>query len=141
MVAPLRDHIAAGKPFLGICLGLQLLFDVSYEDGEWEGMGVVPGEVVRLEDQLGLKIPHMGWNELQIAGEPRVLKDIPTGSHFYFVHSYHVVPREESVVAARTTHGQSFVSVIARDNLFATQFHPEKSQRLGLKLLTNFAEL
>jgi glutamine amidotransferase len=141
MVAPLRDHIAAGKPFLGICLGLQLLFDVSYEGGEWEGLGVVPGEVVRLEDQPGLKIPHMGWNELQIIGEPRVLKDIPTGSHFYFVHSYHVVPREESVVAARTTHGQSFVSVIARDNLFATQFHPEKSQRLGLKLLTNFAEL
>jgi glutamine amidotransferase len=83
----------------------------------------------------------MGWNELQIVGQPRVLKDIPTGSHFYFVHSYHVVPREESVIAARTTHGQSFVSVIARDNLFATQFHPEKSQRLGLKLLTNFAEL
>ncbi len=141
MAGPVKDHIASGKPFLGICLGLQLLFDVSYEDGEWEGLGVVPGEVVRLKDFPELKIPHMGWNSLQIQGEPFVLKDIPNGSHFYFVHSYHVVPKAESVVAARTTHGQSFVSVIAQDNLYATQFHPEKSQRWGLKLLTNFAEL
>lgn len=141
MVGPVKDHIAAGKPFLGICLGLQLLFDVSYEDGEWEGLGIVPGEVRRLKDMPDLKIPHMGWNSLQIAGNPRILKDIPEGSHFYFVHSYHVVPREESVIAARTTHGQSFVSVIEKENLFATQFHPEKSQRLGLKLLSNFAEL
>ena len=141
LAAPVKDHIASGKPFLGICLGLQLLFDVSYEDGEWEGLGVVPGEVQRLKDFPELKIPHMGWNSLQIQGEPSVLKDIPNGSHFYFVHSYHVVPKAESVVAARTTHGQSFVSVIAQDNLFATQFHPEKSQRWGLKLLTNFAEL
>ncbi len=141
MAQPVCDHIALGKPFLGICLGMQLLFDISYEDGEWEGLGVVPGEVVRLKDQPGLKIPHMGWNELEIVGTPAILKDIPAKSHFYFVHSYHVVPQEESVVAARTTHGQPFVSVIARDNLFATQFHPEKSQRLGLKLLTNFAEL
>ena len=141
MVGPVKDHIAAGKPFLGICLGLQLLFDVSYEDGEWEGLGIVPGEVRRLKDMPDLKIPHMGWNSLQIAGNPRILKDIPEGSHFYFVHSYHVVPREESVIAATTTHGQSFVSVIEKENLFATQFHPEKSQRLGLKLLGNFAEL
>jgi imidazole glycerol-phosphate synthase subunit HisH len=141
MVAPVKDHIAAGKPFLGICLGLQLLFDVSYEDGEWEGLGIIPGEVVRLQDMPGLKIPHMGWNSLQMASHPPVFEDIPEGSHFYFVHSYHVAPREESIIAARTTHGQSFVSVIAQDNLFATQFHPEKSQRLGLKLLSNFAEL
>lgn len=140
MVSPVCDHIAAGKPFLGICLGLQLLFDVSYEDGEWEGLGVVPGEVRRLEDRPGLKIPHMGWNQLEIAGRPLLLEGIPDGSHFYFVHSYYVAPAEESVVAARTYHGQSFVSMIARDNLFATQFHPEKSQRLGLKLLENFAE-
>ncbi len=141
LVNPVCDHIASGKPFLGICLGLQLLFDVSYEDGEWEGLGVVPGEVVRLKDQPGLKIPHMGWNQLQMAMRPKVFQDIPDGSHFYFVHGYHVVPKEESVIAARTDHGQNFVSVIARDNLFATQFHPEKSQQLGLKLLTNFAEL
>ncbi len=140
MVAPVCDHIALGKPFLGICLGLQLLFDVSYEDGEWEGLGVVAGEVVRLRDQPGLKIPHMGWNQLEVVHRPPLLNGIPDGSHFYFVHSYHVVPTEESVIATRTTHGQSFVSMIARGNVFATQFHPEKSQRLGLKLLKNFAE-
>jgi glutamine amidotransferase len=141
MAGPVKDHIAAGKPFLGICLGLQLLFDVSYEDGEWEGLGIIPGEVTRLQDFPELKIPHMGWNALEIQGNPRVFKDIPNGSHFYFVHSYHVVPQDEAVIAARTTHGQSFVSVIAQNNLFATQFHPEKSQRWGLKLLKNFAEL
>jgi glutamine amidotransferase len=141
MADPVKDHIASGKPFLGICLGLQLLFEVSYEDGEWEGLGVVSGEVQRLKDFPELKIPHMGWNSLQIQGNPAVFQDIPNGSHFYFVHSYHVVPKEESLIAARTTHGQSFVSVIAKDNLFATQFHPEKSQRWGLKLLSNFADL
>lgn len=141
LATPVKDHIASGKPFLGICLGLQLLFDVSYEDGEWEGLGVVKGEVCRLKDFPELKIPHMGWNSLQMEGSPAVFQDIPNGSHFYFVHSYHVVPKEESIIAARTTHGQSFVSAIAQGNLFATQFHPEKSQRWGLKLLTNFAEL
>jgi glutamine amidotransferase len=141
LVSPVKDHIASGKPFLGICLGMQLLFDVSYEDGEWEGLGIVPGDVQRLKDFPELKIPHMGWNSLQIQGEPAVFQDIPSGSHFYFVHSYHVVPRDDSFIAARTTHGQSFVSAIAKDNLFATQFHPEKSQRFGLKLLSNFAKL
>lgn len=141
LAAAVKDHIASKRPFLGICLGLQLLFDVSYEDGEWEGLGVVPGEVRRLKDFPELKIPHMGWNSLEIQGKSSVLHDIPSGSHFYFVHSYHVVPREESAIAARTTHGESFVSVIAKGNLFATQFHPEKSQRFGLKLLSNFADL
>ncbi len=141
MVGPVTDHIAAGRPFLGICLGLQLLFDVSYEDGQWQGLGIVPGEVRRLKDLPELKIPHMGWNSLDMAARPAIFHDIPDGSHFYFVHSYHVVPTDESVIAARTTHGQSFFSVIAQDNLFATQFHPEKSQRMGLKLLGNFAEL
>jgi len=140
-VEPLLEHIAAGKPFLGICLGLQLLFDVSYEDGEWEGLGVIPGEVVRFPPGEGIKIPHMGWNRLQLVGRPPIFDGIPAETHFYFVHSYYVVPREESVIAARTDHGVSFVSAIARDNLFATQFHPEKSQRQGLKLLENFARL
>jgi glutamine amidotransferase len=141
MIEPIREHIASGRPFLGICLGLQLLFDVSYEDGTWEGLGVVPGEVVRFENRPGLKVPHMGWNRLERAGSCRLLDGIPPEAHFYFVHSYYVVPRDESVVAARTEHGVPFVSVIARDNLFATQFHPEKSQRAGLKLLSNFAAL
>jgi len=141
MVQPVLDHIASGKPFLGICLGLQLLFDVSYEDGEWEGLGVVSGKVVRFEGQPGLKIPHMGWNRLDVLEQTPLLDGIPEDAHFYFVHSYYVVPSEESVVATRTAHGCRFVSMIARRNLFAMQFHPEKSQRVGLKLLKNFAAL
>ena len=141
MVGPIRDHVAAGRPFLGICLGLQLLFDVSYEDGEWEGLGLVPGRVVRFEDQPGLKIPHMGWNTVQFEQQVPLFRGIEHGSYFYFVHSYHVVPDDETVVATRTEHGKSFVSSIARGNLFATQFHPEKSQSAGLQVLKNFAEL
>jgi glutamine amidotransferase len=138
---PVREHIAADKPFLGICLGLQLLFDVSYEDGQWEGLGILKGKVVRFADQPDLKIPHMGWNTLDFAKPTRIFEGIPAGSSFYFVHSYYVVPDDESVIAARTEHGTQFVSAVARNNLFATQFHPEKSQSLGLHLLRNFAAL
>jgi glutamine amidotransferase len=138
---PVRDHIAAGRPFLGICLGLQMLFDVSYEDGQWEGLGVLPGKVVRFEDQPDLKIPHMGWNTLDIVRPHRLFEGIANGSSVYFVHSYYVVPSDESVVAARSEHGGPFVAAVARENLFATQFHPEKSQTVGLRLLQNFASL
>ncbi|MDA0282936.1 MAG: imidazole glycerol phosphate synthase subunit HisH [Planctomycetota bacterium] len=141
MVRPIRDHIAAGRPFLGICLGLQLLFDVSYEDGEFEGLGIVPGKVVRFKEQPELKIPHMGWNSLHFAGSSPLFEGIPAGSHVYFVHSYYVVPDDDSVVAASTEHGTEFCSSITRGNLFATQFHPEKSQSVGLRLLKNFATL
>jgi glutamine amidotransferase len=146
LMGPIRDHVAADKPFLGICLGLQLLFDVSYEDGEYEGLGIVPGEVVRFRSQPGLRIPHMGWNEVRrpnALNSPlsalRLFDGIPDGSHFYFVHSYHVVPTDEEVIAGVTDYGGEFVSVIARGNMVATQFHPEKSQAHGLKLLENFA--
>jgi glutamine amidotransferase len=138
---PVREHIAADRPFLGICLGLQLLFDVSYEDGQWEGLGILGGKVVRFADQPDLKIPHMGWNTLEFAKPSRLFDGVPPGSSYYFVHSYYVVPDEESVIAARTEHGTRFVSAVARNNLFATQFHPEKSQSLGLRLLKNFAAL
>ncbi|MCA9090296.1 MAG: imidazole glycerol phosphate synthase subunit HisH [Planctomycetaceae bacterium] len=139
---PLRDHLAAGRPLLGICLGLQLLFDVSYEDGEFEGLGLVAGEVRRFQPEPELKIPHMGWNSLEIVHPNPLLEGIQAGDHVYFVHSYHVVPEDESVIATRTQHGtQSFASSIAKDNLYAVQFHPEKSQRVGLKLLQNFANL
>jgi glutamine amidotransferase len=138
---PIREYIASGRPFLGICLGLQLLFDVSYEDGEYRGLGIVPGEVVRFAPVPGLKVPHMGWNALDIVHPNPLLAGIPNGAHVYFVHSYYVVPRDESVTAARTVHGTPFVSMVARGNLFATQFHPEKSQRVGLQLLENFAKL
>ena len=140
-VSPILDHLASGKPFLGICLGLQMLFDVSYEDGEWPGLGILPGKVVRFQDQPGLKIPHMGWNQLQITGEPALLANIPRDAHFYFVHSYHVVPTDRSVVIAESEHGERFVAAIGRDNLWATQFHPEKSQKHGLQLLANFAAM
>lgn len=139
-VEPLREYAASNRPFLGICLGLQLLFDVSYEDGEYEGLGIVPGKVVRFKSEPGLKIPHMGWNQLDIVHPNPLLADVTPGAHVYFVHSYHVVPNEEDVVATRTSYGeQSFVSMIARGNLFATQFHPEKSQRVGLNMLAAFA--
>lgn len=141
MVAPILEHCAAGKPFLGICLGLQLMFDVSYEDGEWPGLGIVPGKVVRFQDQPDLKIPHMGWNQVTTVGRPAIFNSIPQDAHFYFVHSYHVVPSEHNVVIAESDHGGKFVAAIGRDNLWATQFHPEKSQKHGLQLLANFAEM
>ncbi|MCA9045957.1 MAG: imidazole glycerol phosphate synthase subunit HisH, partial [Planctomycetaceae bacterium] len=132
----IHDHVAANRPMLGICLGMQLLFDVSYEDGEFEGLGLVSGEVRRFQAEPQLKIPHMGWNALEIVHDNPLLSGISNGDYVYFVHSYHVVPQDEAVVATRTMHGtQSFVSIIAQGNLFATQFHPEKSQRVGLKLL------
>jgi len=141
LVSPIKDFVASGRPFLGICLGLQLLFDVSFEDGEWPGLGIVPGQVVRFTDQPELKIPHMGWNALDIVRPSPLLTGIPSGSHVYFVHSYFVVPRDESVIVAQTEHGTRFTSIIGQGNVHATQFHPEKSQTVGLQLLKNFIDL
>ena len=141
LVEPIRAAIAAGKPVLGICLGLQLLFDVSYEDGQHEGLGVVPGEVRRFELPHQYKIPHMGWNTVELRQRSPLLAGIDNGAHFYFVHSYYVVPQDKSLVALEASYPEPFCAAIARDNLFATQFHPEKSQAAGLRLLKNFAEL
>ena len=143
LVDPIKEHIAAGKPFLGICLGLQMLFDVGYEDGTHEGLGIVPGKVVRfdVDKTQGLKVPHMGWNQLNVKRPSPLLKGLPAGCGVYFVHSYYVVPTDPSVVATTTDYGGEFVSSIWRDNLLATQFHPEKSQKIGLQLLSNFAAL
>ena len=141
LVEPIRTAIATGKPFLGICLGLQLLFDRSFEDGEYLGLGVIAGDVVRFNVPSDYKVPHMGWNEVRFCRRPPIFSGVDDGAHFYFVHSYYVVPRDASVVATETDYPQPFCSSIWRDNLFATQFHPEKSQEAGLRVLKNFAEL
>ncbi len=142
LVEPLRAAIDRGKPFLGICLGLQLLFEVSYEDGEHAGLGVIPGEVVRFSGMAHeYKVPHMGWNQLRIRRRPPLLAATAEGTHAYFVHSYYVVPSDEAVVAAETDYPRPFCSVVWRDNLMATQFHPEKSQEAGLAMLQEFAQM
>ena len=141
LVGPIRQAIDAAKPFLGICLGLQLLFDVGHEGGRHEGLGVLRGEVVRFNLPHELKVPHMGWNELLIRRRPPALNGLAEGTHVYFVHSYFVVPQDASVVATETDYGGRFCSSIWRDNIFATQFHPEKSQSDGLAILKNFADL
>ncbi len=133
--------IDSGKPFLGICLGLQLLFERSYENGEHTGLGVLKGDVVRFDLPREYSVPHMGWNEAIIRRRPPILEGIEEGTHFYFVHSYYVVPEEPEVIAVEADYHKPFCAMIWRDNLFATQFHPEKSQANGLKILKNFAEL
>jgi imidazole glycerol-phosphate synthase subunit HisH len=140
LVEPVKEAIAESKPFLGICLGLQLLFEVSYEGGQHEGLGILPGEVVRFDLPRKYKVPHMGWNELEIRRPAPVLAGLRSGTHVYFVHSYYGVPRNREDTAAETIYGNAFTSVVWRNNLFATQFHPEKSQADGLKILRNFAE-
>jgi len=141
LVEPIRAAIAAGKPFLGVCLGLQLLFERSFEDGEYRGLGVVAGDVVRFDVPPEFKVPHMGWNQLHFRRRPPIFAGVDEGAHFYFVHSYCVVPRDEAVIATETDYPRPFCSSIWQGNLYATQFHPEKSQDTGLRVLKNFAEL
>jgi len=133
--------IRAGKPYLGICLGLQILFTESEEFGACRGMDILPGRVVRFRfpREADLKIPHMGWNTVNLRRRPPLFDDIPDGSHFYFVHSYYVLPDEEGVTAGVTDYGFPFTSMIWKDNVFATQFHPEKSQERGLRILAGFS--
>jgi imidazole glycerol-phosphate synthase subunit HisH len=141
LIEPIRLAIESGKPFLGICLGLQMLFDVGYEDGVHEGLGVIPGEVRRFDVPAEYKVPHMGWNHVKQRRPAPIFNGIADNAHFYFVHSYYVVPQDESVIAGEASYPEPFCAAIWRDNLFATQFHPEKSQAAGLQLLKNFAEL
>ena len=139
LLHPLREAVAGGKPLLGICLGIQLLFSQSEEMGIHRGLDLLPGRVRRFPP--GLKVPHIGWNQVWPKRECPLLEGIPRGSFFYFVHSYYVQPRDEGVVVATTDYGIDFVSVVAWDNIFGIQFHPEKSQELGLRVLRNFGEL
>ena len=145
LTEPIKTAIAANRPYLGICLGLQLLFDSSEEGQGVPGLGILRGTVKRLPAQADLKIPHMGWNQVsrpETADQrPEMLNDIPEGSFFYFVHSYYADPADRSLVALESEYGLRFPAMIARERLFATQFHPEKSQAVGLRLLKNFVEL
>lgn len=130
--------VNSGRPFLGVCLGLQLLFERSYEDGEHVGLGIFKGTVERLPD--GVKIPHMGWNQVKQTVKLPVLKGIPDNSDFYFVHSYAARPTDESIIATTTEYGSRLVSGVAKDNIVAFQFHPEKSGLVGLEILRNFGK-
>ncbi|MDA8423793.1 MAG: imidazole glycerol phosphate synthase subunit HisH [Nitrospiraceae bacterium] len=142
LVDVVQASINSGKPFLGICLGLQLLFTESEEFGISKGLDIIKGRVVRFKgpEFTDLKIPHMGWNSISIKRRAPALQDVPDNSNFYFVHSFHVVPEDKGVIATTTNYGFDFVSSIWKDNIFAAQFHPEKSQALGLSILKRFGE-
>jgi len=143
----LREYLAEGRPFLGICVGMQLLFSGSEEFGRHEGIGFFPGNVVRFPGDMPardggvLKVPHMGWNGVEVVGDPPALRGIPSGTYFYFVHSYYAAPKAPGDVVCRSTYGVPFAAAVARGNRLAVQFHPEKSQAAGLRLLGNFGRL
>ena len=148
LVEPIKEFIDSGRPFLGICLGLQLLFDESEEGGLYRGLGIIKGRVVpfstsmKAQDGAMLKVPHMGWNRISIRKEgSRLLKGIDDGAYFYFVHSYYVAPFDRGCVLTTTDYGIEFTSSVESGNIFGVQFHPEKSQSVGLKLLENFSRL
>ena len=154
LVDAVKEAALSGKPFLGICVGLQLLFDESEEFGTQKGLAVLGGKVVRFPTPLTspgasgdasndteLKVPHMGWNAVKKSKESPLLEGIDDGEYFYFVHSYYAVPTDDTVTLTTTAYGADFTSAVEKDNLFATQFHPEKSQGAGLKLLKNFTRL
>ena len=141
LVESILDFLKSNRPFLGICLGLQLLFDESEEFGLNRGLEVIHGKVKAFDREMGLKIPHMGWNQVIFKKDIAIFDGIDNESYFYFVHSYYVEPEQESDTAAQTDYGITFTSAIARGNVFALQFHPEKSQKNGLKILENFSKL
>jgi glutamine amidotransferase len=149
LVDPILAFIQSGKPFLGICLGLQLLFSESEEFCRYKGLDVFKGKVIRFPFSLpgaplakdSLKVPHMGWNSVRIKRKTPVLERIPEGTHFYFVHSYFPVPDDPGITTTTTDYGGEFVSSVGKGNLFACQFHPEKSQSAGLQILQNFGRL
>ena len=130
------------KPLLGICVGLQMFADVGYEEVETKGLGWISGKVSKIDNQNGkFKLPHIGWNEIDIQKESKIFKDIENKSHMYFVHSYEFVPQDNSVISATTDYSSKIVCAVEKDNLFGTQFHPEKSDKTGLKIIDNFLKL
>ena len=143
LVETLKEFaIINNKPLLGICVGLQMFADVGYEEAETKGLGWIPGKVSKIDNQNGkFKLPHIGWNEIEIQKESRIFKNIKNKSHMYFVHSYEFIPEDKSVISATTDYSSKIVCSIERDNLFGTQFHPEKSDKKGLKIIENFIKL
>ena len=127
------------KPLLGICVGFQMFADVGYEETETQGLGWISGEVSKIDNQNGkFKLPHIGWNELNIVKDSQIFKDIKNKSHMYFVHSYEFIPKDKNVISATTDYSSSIVCSVEKENIFGTQFHPEKSDKIGLKLIENF---
>jgi len=141
LVEVITEVVAQNKPFLGICLGLQLLFTSSEEFGLSSGLDIIEGQVRKFSSELDLKVPQIGWNKLNIKQDTKLYDGLEDEVYQYFVHSYYVVPEDESVIATTTNYGQGFVSSIAKDNIYAVQFHPEKSSKQGLKILSNFGQI
>ena len=138
LVGPLREAVSAGVPYLGICLGMQFLFDYSDEMGHHEGLGILPGHVTRFPEFTDLKVPHMGWNQLRPTRESLLLAGMKHSDYAYFVHSYHCVPDVAADILITTHYGIDFTAAVERDNIYGVQFHPEKSQQTGLQVLRNF---
>ncbi len=141
LVDTIKDIAESGKPFLGICLGLQLLFERSDETPGAEGLSILPGEILRIPPSDGLKIPHMGWNSIKIKDNARLFNGVPDNSYVYFVHSYYLKASDEDIVAATTEYSTHIHASVEKNNIFACQFHPEKSSDIGLHILNNFANL
>ena len=143
LVDSLNDFVLINKkPLLGICVGLQMFADVGYEETETKGLGWISGKVSKIDNQKGkFKLPHIGWNEIEFQKESKIFKDIKNKSHMYFVHSYEFIPEDKSVISATTDYSSKIVCSVERDNLFGTQFHPEKSDKIGLKIIDNFLKL
>lgn len=141
LVQTVKENALSGKPFLGICLGLQLLFEESEESPGVKGLGIFKGKIKKFSPDMGLKIPHIGWNSLKIKQKDTLFKDIPENSYVYFVHSYYLHADDENEIATVTNYGIDFHSAVGKNNIFATQFHPEKSGDVGLQILRNFASM
>jgi imidazole glycerol-phosphate synthase subunit HisH len=141
LVEPLRAYAASGRPFLGVCVGMQLLFDGSDEGGGVECLGILPGTVRRFQDDPVLKVPQIGWNTVTLKYDHPLLEDIPSGTYFYFVHSYYADPSDPATTLGQANYGVDFAAIVARDNVLATQFHPEKSANLGVRLYRNFGRI
>jgi len=141
LVEPLKDALAAGIPYLGICVGMQMLFEVGEEMGEHAGLGVLGGRVIRFPHFVDRKVPHMGWNQLKLRRESDLLNGLGEENYVYFVHSYYCAPTDQATVVASVDYGVEFAAFVQQDNMYGVQFHPEKSQKIGLQILANFLRI